>query len=117
MSYVQRHVVALTTNASGAVTAYTPEITGRIAAVIYTKGNFDNGADFTITAEATGQSLWTDTDVNASETVYPVAAANLGTGAASTLTEVPIFVANDRVKVVVAQGGNAKTGTITVIVA
>jgi hypothetical protein len=117
MSYAERHVVALTTNASGAVTAFTPPVTGRIAAVIYTKGNFDNGADLTITVESTTQSLWTDTDVNASETVYPLAVGNLGTGAASTLTEVPIFVANDRVKVVVAQGGNAKTGTITVIVA
>lgn len=118
MSYVQRHEIAVTVDASGDAEEYSPVITGRIAAVIYTKDDFADGVDFTITLEATGQSLWTDSDVNASEAVYPVVAANLGgTGAASTLTEVPIFAANDRVKIVVGSGGNATSGTFTVIVA
>lgn len=113
---VQRHTVSVTTNASGAATAYSPNVTGRIHAVVYVKGNFDDGVDFTITLEATGESLWTDTNVNASETVYPVQPANLGaSGAASTLLEQPMVAANDRVKIIVAQGGNAKSGTFHVV--
>lgn len=116
--FAQRHRVTPVTNASGDVTAYSPTVTGRIHAVVYTLVDYAAGVDFTITLEATGESLWTDTNVNASEAVYPVQKANLGgTGAASTILEVPIVAANDRVKIVVAQGGNAKSGTFDIIIA
>lgn len=116
--YAQRIAIPVTTDASGNATVYSPSgVMGRIQAVAYVKGTFDNGVDFTITLESTGESLWTDTDVNASEIVYPVQKANLGgTGVASTITEVPIVAANDRVKIVIAQGGNAKTGTFILVV-
>jgi len=117
MSYAERHSVTATTIADGSATAYLPVVTGRIHSLAYTKVDFADGVDFTITAEATGQSIWTDQNINASETVYPLAAGNLGaTGAASTLTEVPIVLANDRVKIVIAAGGNVKTGTFTITV-
>lgn len=115
--YAQRQTVSITTAADGSATAYSEYVTGRIHAIHYVKNNFDDGVDFTITLEATGESLWTDTNVNASEKVYPVVAANLGgTGAASTLSEVPIIAANDRVKIVVAAGGDAKTGAFRIVV-
>jgi hypothetical protein len=117
MSYAERHSVAVTTAADGTATAYSPAITGRVVSISYVKTDFADGVDFTITAEATGQSLWTDTNINAAETVYPVQPANLGaSGAASTLTEVSIVLANDRVKIVIAQGGNAKTGAFLIVV-
>lgn len=116
--YVERHTVAITTAADGSATAYTPVVTGRVAAIHYVKTDFTDGVDFTITAEATAESLWTDTNINASEIVNPVRAGNLaGTGAASVFTEVPIFIANDRVKIVIASGGNAKVGTFYVVIA
>jgi len=115
--YVEKHTVAIETDASGDAVAYTPNVTGRIHAIIYQKDDFADGVDFTITLESTGESLWTDTNVNAAEKVYPVVAANLGAdGAASTILQVPILAADDRVKIVVAQGGNAKAGTFQVIV-
>lgn len=115
--HAERHRIAVTTDGSGAATAYLPAITGRIHAISYIKGNYDVGVDFTITLENTGESLWTDTNVDASEIVYPVQKANLGgTGAASTLTEVPVVAANDRVKIVIAQGGASKSGTFDVVV-
>jgi hypothetical protein len=115
----ERHRVAVTTAADGTATAYTPDgLNGRVASITYTKTDFVDGVDFTITAEATGESLWTDTNINASETVYPVQKGNLGgTGAASTILEVPIVIANDRVKIVIAQGGNAKVGVFHVVIA
>lgn len=115
--HVERHSVTVTTAADGSATAYSPVVTGAIRAIVYVKTDYDAGVDFTITLEATGQSLWTDTDVNASETVYPVQKGNLGgTGAASTIYETPVHAARDRVKIVIAQGGNAKTGTFHVVV-
>lgn len=117
--FAQRHRIDITTAADGSATAYSPAgISGRIHAIVYSKGNFADTVDFTITLEATGESLWTDTNITASEIVYPVQKANLGgTGAASTITEVPIIAANDRVKIVIATGGNATTGTFYVVVA
>lgn len=113
--YAERHTVELTTDAAGAATGYTPVLTGAVLAIAYVKTDFADGVDFTITSEATGESLWTDTNVNASETVHPVAPANLGSsGAASTLTEVPIVLANDRVKIVVASGGDTKSGSFII---
>lgn len=115
--YAERHTVALETDASGDATGYTPNITGRVHSISYAKDDYADGVDFTITLESTGESLWTDTNINASERVYPVAPANIGsTGAASTIKEVPIVAANDRVKIVVANGGNVTSGTFHVTV-
>lgn len=122
----QRRVLSLTTNGSGAATGYIPgtkastdltqpTLTGRIKSITYTKTDYADGIDVTVTVESTGQVVWTGTNVNASVTVYPVAAATLTSGSASTLTEVPIALANDRLKIVIAQGGDTKTGTFTVV--
>jgi hypothetical protein len=120
--YAERHAVSLTTNASGAATGYTDRVTGRVLAVVYTKADFANGVDFTITAEATAEPILTLTDQNASGVFYPRLGVHGSTGAAllyaagGTAVCEPVAVANDRVKVVVAQGGDTKTGTVTVIV-
>lgn len=121
MAFPESHTVDVTTSTGGAATAYTPVVRGRIAAIKYTKDGTSplaSTADFTITTEDTGQNLWVDTNINATEVVYPVIAANLGgTGGASSLTEVPVYAAGERVKIVVAQGGNTKVGEFKVVVA
>jgi hypothetical protein len=116
MSYAERNRVAITTDSGGAATAYSPYLTGEVVSISYLKTDFADGVDFTITVESTGQSLWTDTNINATETVYPVQPGNLGaSGAASTLTERPVVLGNDRIKFVIAQGGNAKLGAFSVV--
>lgn len=115
--YAERHDVTVTTASDGTATAYSPYLTGRVHAISYVKTDFAVGVDFTITADVSGQSLWTDTNIDASETVRPVLAASIGgTGAASTLTEVPVVLVNERVKIVIAAGGSTKTGTFSIIV-
>lgn len=116
--FAVRHRISVTTASDGSATVYSPApISGRIHAIIYSKVDFADGVDFTITLEATGESLWTDTNVNASEAVYPVVKANLGSsGAQSSILEVPIMAANDRVKFVIAQGGNVKSGVFWLVV-
>lgn len=114
--YLERHTVSLLTS-SGAATGYTPNVTGRVVSIQYVKTDFADGVDVDITGDATGLIVWNDDDVNAAITVYPLQAAALGAdGAASTLSEVPIALVNERVKIVVANGGDAKTGVFHVIV-
>lgn len=120
MSYVQRHAVDLTTDGDGASTGYTPMVTGRISQIRYVKTDFDDGVDFTVTSEATGETIWAETNVNSSATRAPRQAthgtdgnAALYTGSAAVLA--PIALANDLVKIVVASGGDTKTGTVHVV--
>lgn len=116
--FVQRQTVAATTDGSGNATVYSTAVTGRVHAIIYTKTDFAAGVDFAVTLESTGEVVWTGTDVNASAVVYPVVAATVGsTGVASTLLQVPIHAANDRVKFIVSSGGATKTGSFQVVVA
>ena len=122
MSYAERHTVTITTEASGDATGYTPVVTGFLSQIRYVKTDFDNGVDFTITAEATGETLWTEITVNASATRAPRQATHGTDGAASlyagagTAIQDKIALANDRVKIVVAQGGNAKVGTFHIVI-
>jgi hypothetical protein len=120
--WVERHAVAITTDGSGNATAYTPNVNGRVLGVRYVKNNFDNGVDFAITAEATGEAILTLTDQNASGSFYPRVPTCDAAGAAAVYADggepvlAAVAVANDRIKIAVAQGGAAKTGTVHVIV-
>jgi len=121
MGYAQRHVVAVTTAADGSATAYTPVVTGTIVAIHYVKTDFANGVDFTITAEATGETIWTESNVDATASRAPRQATHSTAGVAAlyagggSAVLAPIAIANDRVKIVIASGGNAKTGTFHVV--
>lgn len=122
--YAERHRLTLVTDASGDATGYTPHVLGRVLAIVYTKDGttpFANGVDVTVTAEATAQAILALTDQNASGTFYPRQQVHGPTGTGLTLNGTqtvnePVTVAGDRVKVVVAQGGDTKTGTVDVIV-
>lgn len=120
MSYARRLSVTVTTDGSGDATAYSESIDfGLLSQIRYVKpgaGNFDNGVDFNITLETTGETLWAENDVNASATRAPRQAVHTTAGVAATYdgtraTLDKIAIAGDRIKVVVASGGAAKTGT------
>ncbi len=118
MSYAQRlAAVAVTTLADGSASAYSDVCTGKVSTVRYVKDSFDNGSTITVTSEATGETIWSEANVNASATRAPrqathstagVAALYAGGGAA---VNDKIALANDRLKIVIAAGGNVKTGT------
>lgn len=118
---VERHIVTLTTAADGSATGYTPNVTGRILGIRYVKTDFANGIDFTVTLDATGEAIMVGTDVNASASFYPRVGVTDAAGAAATLDGTRlardcVHAVNDRVKIVVAQGGDTKTGAFHVIV-
>lgn len=119
---VRRFVVPVTVNASGDATAYSPPLYGSLVSFNYVKSTYSNGVDFTITAETTGETLWTESDVNATATRYPRAATASTAGVASlyaaggTAVNAKIALGGDRVKIVVASGGNATTGTFHITI-
>jgi len=117
--YIEKHTVTAITATGGGATAFTPPLVGRVLGIKYLKHAtvpYASTADFTITSEDTGQAILSKSNVNADLIAYPTNKATTATGAASTLTEQPVPLANERVKIVVAEGGNTKTGTFTVIV-
>ena len=123
---MRRHTVTVTTAADGTATAYSPRISGKIHQIEYVKHGttpFTDGVDFTITGEATGVGLWTEANVNASAVRAPRQATHSQAGVAAlfaaggTAVLEPIALGSaDRVKIVLAQGGNAKTGTFHILV-
>lgn len=118
----RRFVVPVTVNASGDATAYSPVLSGDLISIRYVKDTFANGVDFTIAAEDTGETIWAEENVNASATRYPRAGTASTAGAASlfaaagTAVNDKISLSQDRVKIVVAQGGNATAGTFHITV-
>ncbi|OBQ68401.1 hypothetical protein EFV37_25095 [Mesorhizobium loti] len=119
---MRRYKLSITTDAGGAATAYSPRIAGKIHSIQYVKTDFANGVGFTVTAEATGESIWSEAAVNASAVRYPRAPTHTQAGAAAlyaaggVAVQDKIGLASDRVKVVIASGGATKTGTIHILV-
>lgn len=117
---VALHTVALTTDGSGDVTAYTPTTSGTVLAVRYVPDAstpLATGADITITDTTTGLTILTITNVGVvANDFWPRAAMMTTTGVLATydgtravLDQVPVASA---IQVVVAQGGSTLSGTI-----
>lgn len=122
MSYAQRlAAIAVTTAADGSATAYSAVCTGKVSTVRYVKTDFDNGSTITLTSEATGETIWSEVGVNASATRAPRQATHSTAGAAAlyaaggAAVNDKIALANDRIKVVIAAGGNVKSGAFHIV--
>lgn len=115
MSHIQRFSKTVTTDGSGDATAYTDPVNGFLEQVRYVKTDFADGVDFTITSEDTGETLWAESNVNASATRAPRQASHETDGAAALYAAAGAAV-NDkiavsgRIKIVIAAGGDTKTG-------
>ncbi len=123
MSFIESESVSITTAADGSATAYTAKVyTGRVMKISY-GGEFDATLDTAITTAVTGQTLWTETDVAKSATFRcprdpthsSVGVASLYAGSGEPVEDY-IHVVNERIKFVLAQGGNAVTGTFRVYI-
>lgn len=127
MSFAKRLKISITTAADGSATAYSESVDfGRVDTIIYDKpasGGFDNGSTITMTGETTGIPIWAESNVNADAVRAPRQATHSGAGVAAlyaaggtgVFDKVPIV--NERIKVVVAAGGNVKTADIYVVLA
>lgn len=121
MSYATRHTVEITTDGDGAATAYTDNVTGAIRLAKYDKTDFADGVDFLITSETTGQTIWDEDDVNTDKSISPRQALHSNAGVALTYDNTEpvagdIVLAEERIKIVIASGGDTKTGAFTFVV-
>lgn len=112
----------IVTNASGDATVYLThglnrKLNGFLVALKYTPGTLDTGADLTITGEDSGIPILTKANAGTSIVFYyPRALLNaVADGAESTNPSEFIPIKDERIKVVVASGGNILTGTIEAI--
>ena len=118
---VKRYTITATTNGSGVATAYTTgDVRGRIHSLQYVPhGSTPYAAtvDMTITGEDTGLAILSLTDVSGAFTYAPLMATHDVLGAASLYAaagepvEDHLVVAGERVKIVLNQGGDTKSGT------
>ena len=116
---MRRVKVTVTTDGSGDASAYSPNVSGEIMGVSYVKpgaGSYTDGVDFTITNETTGQSIWTESNVNATahraprQPVHDLSGVAGLYAAAGAAVLVPVAISQSRIKIVLAQGGASKVG-------
>jgi len=109
----------IVTDASGNATVYiAPSINrglnGFLVCLKYTPGTIATGADLTITGETSGIPIMTKADAGTSNVFYyPRALLNaVADGAAGSSGSEFIPIKDERIKVVIAQGGNGGVGAI-----
>lgn len=118
----RRFVLSVVTDGSGNATVYSPYLSGKLSAIHYVKTDYTDGVDFTITAEATGETLWTESNVNAAKVCRPRGATHSTAGVASLYASGGeavndlIRLSRDRVKIVIGSGGATHTGTFHVVI-
>ncbi|MEH2476242.1 hypothetical protein V1281_002589 [Nitrobacteraceae bacterium AZCC 2161] len=121
---MRRYKVSVTTASDGTATAYSPRLAGKIHSIQYVKDastSYTDGVDFTVTAEQTGENVWTESNVNASAVRYPRAPTHSQAGVAALFAASGTAVQDkigvvDRLKIVLAQGGAAKVGAFHILV-
>lgn len=118
---IRRFIMNVVTDGAGAFTGFTPYLSGKVMAIHYIKTDFTNGVDFTITAEATGETIWTEANVDVAAVRAPRMAthSNVGVAAlyAATFAVLDyIALGRDRIKVVIAAGGATKIGQFVFLI-
>ena len=124
---VKKFSVAVTTNSSGAVTGYTAPVSGRVLAIAYVphaSTPLDTNADIVVTANTSAIAILSKANIGLSATSWHPRAATVAVtdgsallyaaGGAAVCDAVP--VADEAIKIVVAQGDDTKSGTFYVYV-
>lgn len=119
--FIDRQILTLTVDASGAATVYSERVSGRVLQLRYvphTTTPLDTNADLTIMGEDTGVAIATLSNIGLSAfTKVPRQPTHGVTGtalvyAATDAVAEPVYLAGERIKVVVAQGGVSMSGTL-----
>jgi len=116
---LSRFTVVVTTDASGDAVVYSPQCNGLIRTVEYVKpssGGLDVGADIDIVADVSGAVIWDKDDLAASTVIHPLVQAQDTAGADITGIYAPICVCDERIKITVASGGDALSGTFIFVI-
>lgn len=117
MNGLNKEVISLVADASGDATVYSKPHYGLLYSVFVTKGTIADNADITISTDGGdfNRTLLTITNLVAGTAgaYYPRADSCTTAGAATAGTNDVMMVVDGRIKIVLAQGGNAGAGSIT----
>jgi hypothetical protein len=117
---IRKQTVTVVSDGAQVGTGYTSYVSGYVESIQYVKTDYTDGVDFTITAEATGETIWAELNVNAAATKYPRASTHSTAGVAAlyagggTAVNDRIALGRDRVKIAIAQAGVTKTGAFII---
>lgn len=120
MAYFSNSTATILTSATGIATVYTEVLSGYLAKIVVTATGTTSTADIVVTGEDSATPILTKANITkaSSSTFYPRAAAHKVADGATTsgivLVEIPI--AFERIKIVMAGGGNAQGYTVTAYV-
>ena len=81
-----------------------------------TSGGLDGGTDIDIVTDKGAVVVWDKDDLAASAVIYPMVQAQDNTGADVAGSYAPIPVCDERIKITVANGGNAGAGTFEFLI-
>jgi len=117
--HLTRVSVAVVTDESGDAVVYTPALNGMVRSVQYIKpaeGGLDNNSDIDIVTDKGAVVVWDKDNLAASTVIYPMVQAqdNAGTDVAGSYAPIP--VCDERIKITVANGGNAGAGTFEFLI-
>jgi len=119
---LRRFELPITVDSGGDAEVFTPPVYGHLHSIRYVKDDFADGVDFVLTNEDTGETLWSEENVNASATRYPRAATHGTTGVAALYAAGEpgvldrIAISGSRIKAVVASGGTETSGTLHITI-
>ena len=111
--------VPVLTDAEGDATAYTPALNGMVRSVRYIKpatGGLDAGSNIDIVTDKGAVVVWDKDNLAASAVIYPMVPAQDNTGADVAGSYAPIPVCDERIKITVANGGDALAGTFEFLI-
>jgi len=123
--YIERHVINVLTDGAGAFTGFTPLVQGLVWQVAYIPGAspIDTAGDLDITGEESGVVIANHDNIGTAaftkayrQATHDILGAASLFAAAGEPVETPVAVANERIKLVIANGAAAKTGTFHIYV-
>lgn len=125
---VKRIAITVPTDESGAADVKsTEQVKGRIAEIQYVPDGsaaYDNTVDATITGDVTGKTILVKANIAAAFQVVPKQPTVLNADASAALYAAAgtavlddIFVDDERIRIVLAQGGASKTGVFYITMA
>ena len=100
----------ITTAVGGSGSATISDVVGYVDSITYVKTDYTNGVDFVIKNNDTGEAIWAELNVNATETVRPRRLEQLAGDGSDLTTHDRILLAGEDINIAVTSGGDAKTG-------
>ncbi len=110
-------VETITTASDGSATQLFDVTSGYVHSIRVVDTDITNTANVTITVERTGQNILIDGDFGATQTFYPRTLEQLDTDGSNLSTHTRVALANDRVKLVLAAGGDTKSAIVYIVIA